>query len=88
MAGREYAKQPRVYVKNQDDFDWVATVQVSNVPEWHDNARLIALTPDIVRWAADAAEWLDRYYSAAEDAGFEPDEVDVLLAALANLVRA
>lgn len=34
-------------VKNEEHFDWVATAQVSNVPEWRENARLVALVPEM-----------------------------------------
>ena len=42
-------------VKNLEFFDWVATVQVSNTPEWRENARLIALAPDLARLCAEYA---------------------------------
>jgi len=29
-------------------FNWVASVQTSNVPEWEANARLIAAAPDLL----------------------------------------
>jgi hypothetical protein len=35
-------------VKEPSASDWVATVQVSNVPEWEANARLIAAAPDLL----------------------------------------
>lgn len=28
-------------IKNEDEFDWVATLQVSNVPEWKENGEFI-----------------------------------------------
>lgn len=48
-----YADGPAI--KNAEDFDWVATVQVSNAPNWRENARLIALAPDAVRLLVDMA---------------------------------
>lgn len=47
-------------IKNADNFDWVATVQVSNVSEWRPNARLISQAPDLARKLADAVEVLER----------------------------
>lgn len=37
-----------VVVKRRDDFDWVATVQSSNVPEFEANAHLIAVAPELL----------------------------------------
>lgn len=36
-------------IKNDDRFDWVASVQVSNVPEWEANARLIVAAPELLK---------------------------------------
>jgi len=48
-------------IKNEDDFDWVASVQVSNVSNWRENAELIVALrnalPQIVA-VVDAAETL------------------------------
>ncbi len=42
-------------VKRETAFDWVATVQVSNTPEWRANAQLIVAAPELLdalqRWA-------------------------------------
>lgn len=35
-------------VKNEVAFDWVASVQVSNVDEWQANARLISAAPELL----------------------------------------
>ena len=43
-------------IKNLDHFDWVASVQVSNITEWRENAALIALAPDLALALADALE--------------------------------
>ena len=40
--GSVIGHQGKCVVTNDDHFDWVATVQVSNVPEWEANANLIA----------------------------------------------
>lgn len=39
---------PHIVGYGGDAFDWVATCQVSNTPEWRANARLIAAAPDLL----------------------------------------
>lgn len=64
----------RVFVKpERPSFDWVCTVQVSNVPEWQDNASFIASAPEM--FAA-----LERGYGVLRDyvhAAGEPDKADL-----------
>lgn len=38
----------RIVIKNEDSFDWVCSMQCSNIPEYNDNARLIAAAPELL----------------------------------------
>jgi hypothetical protein len=48
-------------VQNNDHFDWVAQVQVSNMPEWEANAKLIASAPELLKALIELHNLLDEH---------------------------
>ena len=53
--GKIVGHSDRCVIKRDDAFDWVASVQLSNMPNWQENAELIASAPDM----ADKIERLE-----------------------------
>lgn len=65
------------------------------IPYDEHDARLIALAPDVARWAADAAdelqawsEWAERIVEGDDEGGFYSRKTDVLLARLGEIAGA
>jgi len=46
--GSIFSHPDKCVVKRDDYFDWVATVQVSNMPQWEANGKAIAAVPDMI----------------------------------------
>lgn len=47
-----------VAVKEPGSFDWICSMQVSNQPNWQDDAQLISAAPDLLD-ALKLAEWAE-----------------------------
>ena len=54
----EIGHSDKQIIKNENHFDWVATVQVSNVPEWEANAQLIAAAPELLEALQQSQKFL------------------------------
>ena len=50
---------PNIY-ESGPPFNWVATVQTSNKPDWEANARLIAAAPELLEVLGDVLPWLEK----------------------------
>lgn len=63
FPGKIVGHSNKCVVKNDNHFDWVATVQTSNVPEWMENAQLIAAAPDMLEVLESASNFISVYLS-------------------------
>jgi len=78
--GTIVAHSDKCVVKHPASFDWVATVQVSNVPQWEANGRLIAAAPDLlaaVEWYLECDECMKWLFGLSTDEYLaRPDYMD------------
>ena len=54
--GTIVANPDQCVIKRREDFDWIASVQISNIPNWRANARLIAAAPELLEAAKDVVD--------------------------------